>query len=78
MLKEKNTTSENTNKLLEDIQRALDAPQAPSSLFLLSLLQRAQTTIIYQTETTSTITTVLTAINNILKNQSNNSPPPKT
>jgi hypothetical protein len=41
MPKEKNTTLENTNKLIEDMQRALDAPQALSSLSLLSLLQRA-------------------------------------
>jgi hypothetical protein len=78
MPKEKNTTLENINKLLEDMQRALDAPQVPSSLSLLSLLQRAQTTIIYQKETTTTITTVLTATNNIPKTQNNNSPPLKT
>jgi hypothetical protein len=77
-LKEKNTTSKDANKLIEDMQRALDAPQTPSSLTLLSLLQRARTTIIHQKETTTTITTILTAINNIPKTSNNNSQPLKT
>jgi hypothetical protein len=63
-LKEKNTTTENANKLIEDMQRALDAPQAPSSLTLLSLLQRAQTTILFQREATTTLSTILTTLNN--------------
>lgn len=46
------------------MQRALDAPQAPSSLTLLSLLQRAQTTILFQREATTTLSTILTTLNN--------------
>jgi predicted Zn-ribbon and HTH transcriptional regulator len=79
-LKEKNNTTKNANKLIEDMQRALDAPQAPSSLTLLSLLQRAQTTILhlYENQTThNNLSTILIALNNNLKTTTH-SPPPKT
>ena len=62
------------------MQRALDAPQAPSSLTLLSLLQRAQTTILhlYENQTThDNLSTILTALNNNLKTTTH-SPLPKT
>jgi hypothetical protein len=66
-LKENNTANETAKTLMNDLQKALDAPQALSSLALLSLIQRATTTIAHQMENQTTLATILNAINKTQK-----------
>lgn len=56
------TAQKNTQTLKDEIQAALDAPEAPPTDSLCSLLQRALLTIIHQEQHHTTLQTVLQAV----------------